>query len=548
MTRKCPLLFVFFLLNVVAFAQAPQGTASPAKPRLIVGLMVDQMRWDYLYRFSENYSANGFKRLLGQGFSNDNAFIPFVPTYTAVGHACVYTGSVPAIMGIVGNNWFDKTTNRYVYCTEDSTVTTVGNSGSAGLMSPANMWATSITDELKLNNNFKSKVIGIAIKDRGAILPAGHSADAAYWYDGAVGKWITSSFYMKSLPPWVDQFNKKDLASTYMSKDWNTLLPINKYHLSTADNKPYEGSIRGDSSGAVFPHRLSKIPAAYKYESFKTTPGGNSFTFDFAKAAIANERMGKGTVTDFLALSISSTDYIGHSFGPNSIEVEDTYLRLDRDIADFLTYLDKELGAGNYLFFLTADHAVAHVPAFMKENKIPAGNFEDGDIARELNTLLDSAYGIKRLVSSVMNYQVYLNTAAIENGGKDMEAIKKLVIKTLKQKPFIVQAFATADIELTALPEPQKQMIINGYNPKRSGDIQFTVKPAYFDGGVTGTTHGLWNPYDSHIPLVWFGWKVKPGKSNREVYMTDIAPTIAAMLQIQMPNGCVGKVITEVIK
>lgn len=534
------IFLVFF--TVLFFSSAFSQTQ---KPKLVVGLVIDQMRWDYLYRYNDLYSAGGFKRLLNQGFSNENTMIPYVPTYTAVGHTCVYTGSVPAITGIVGNNWFDKTSNRSVYCTDDSTVTTVGSAGNAGKMSPANLWTTTITDELKLSNNFKSKVIGLALKDRGAILPAGHSANAAYWYDA--GKWITSSFYMNALPKWVDDFNAKDLPSAYMSQDWNTVLPMSKYDLSTADDKPYENTIKGEK-GVVFPHKLSEISAANKYDAFRTTPFANTYTFDFAKATIENEGMGKGAVTDFLAVSISSTDYIGHAFGPNSVEAEDTYLRLDKDIADFLAYLDKKLGVGNYLFFLTADHGVAHIPAFLDEHNIPAGTFNDNDIAKEINEAIERDFGIKKAVQTVMNYQVYLNTDLIESSGKDIEAIKKLVVKKLKQQPYIIAAFATEDIATTTLPQPQKEMMTNGYNPKRSGDIQFTFKPGYFDGGNKGTTHGLWNPYDAHIPLVWFGWKVKPGKSNREVYMTDIAPTIAAMLQIQMPNGCVGKVITEVVK
>lgn len=541
------MILKYFLSFIVTLFITLSASAQNSKPKLVVGLVIDQMRWDYLYRFNALYGSNGFKRLLSQGFSNENTFIPYVPTYTAVGHTCVYTGSVPAITGIVGNNWFDKTTGRSVYCTDDSTVTTVGSTTNAGLMSPANLWSTTITDELRLSNNLKSKVIGIALKDRGAILPAGHSANAAYWYDGKVGKWITSSYYMNNLPAWVDQFNTRDLPSVYMNKDWNTLLPLNRYDLSTADDKPYEKSIMGEQ-GVVFPHKLPSIDAASKYESFKTTPFANTFTFDFAKAAIDNEKLGAGTVTDFLALSISSTDYIGHAFGPNSVEIEDTYLRLDRDIADFLTYLDKKLGAGNYLFFLTADHGVAHIPGFLQEHKIPAGTFNDGNIAKEINEAIEKNFGIKKAVQTVMNYQVYLNTGLIESAGKDVEAIIRMVIKMLKQQPFIIAAFATEDIAVTALPQPQKEMIINGYNPKRSGDIQFTFKPGYFDGGSKGTTHGLWNPYDAHIPLLWFGWKVKPGKSNREVYMTDISPTIAAMLQIQMPSGSVGKVIEEVSK
>lgn len=538
MLRRSFLCIVFLISGIIAFSQA-------TRPKLVVGLVIDQMRWDYLYRFNGLYGTGGFKRLLKEGFSAENTLIPYVPTYTAVGHTCIYSGSVPAITGIVGNNWFDKNSGRNVYCTDDSTVNTVGTSSKAGKMSPDNLWVTTITDELKLSNNFKSKVIGIALKDRGAILPAGHSANAAYWYDG--GKWISSTYYMNELPAWVQQFNDKDEAGTFMSKDWNTLLPIEKYDLSTADDKPYESKINGDA-GVVFPHKLSSIPGAIKYESFRTTPFANTFTFDFAKQAIENEKMGAGTVTDFLAVSISSTDYVGHSFGPNSIEIEDTYLRLDKDIADFLTYLDTKVGKGNYTLFLSADHGVAHIPAFLQENRIPGGTFDDGEILKDINTAVEAKYGIKKVVRNLQNYQVYLNDTAIEASGKNRNAVVELVIATLKEKPYIITAFELEKLTTTTLPEPQKTMMANGYNPKRSGDIQFTFKPGYFDGSKKGTTHGLWNPYDAHIPLLFYGWGVVSGKTNRETYMTDIAATVAAMLRIQMPSGCVGKPIKELIK
>lgn len=538
MLRRSFLLFTFYFFSAVAFAQSP-------KPKLVVGLVIDQMRWDYMYRFNALYSEGGFKRLLKEGFSAENTFIPYVPSYTAVGHTCIYTGSVPAMNGIVGNNWFDKATGKAVYCTDDSTVSTVGNNGRAGKMSPDNLWVTTVTDELRLSNNFKSKVIGIALKDRGAILPAGHSANAAYWYDA--GKWITSTHYMNVLPTWVEQFNGKDIPGKYMSKDWTTLLPMNRYDLSTADDKPYETAIRGEQT-VTFPHKLSTITDNIKYESFRTTPFANTFTFDFAKAAIENEKLGSNTVTDFLAISISSTDYIGHSFGPNSVEIEDTYLRLDKDIADFLQYLDTKLGKGNYTIFLSADHGVAHIPAFLAEHYLPGGNFEDGDIRNELNQLIATSFGVSNVVQSLQNYQVYLNINELEKQGKDVTAVKNAVIKALQAKPFIITAYETDKLVLANLPEPQKTMLANGYNSKRSGDIQFILKPGYFDGGMKGTTHGLWNPYDAHIPCVFFGWGVKPGKTNRETYMTDIAPTISALLQIQMPNGSVGKVITELIK
>ena len=521
--------------------------AQISRPKLVVGLVIDQMRWDYLYRYNELYGPNGFKRLLAQGYSCENTMIPYVPSYTAVGHTCIYSGSVPAYTGIVGNNWFDRNSSANMYCTDDSTVKTLGSGTNAGKMSPANLWVTTITDELRLSNNFKSKVIGVALKDRGAILPAGHSANAAYWYDDKEGKWISSTYYMNALPAWVNHFNDRDVPSSYMSKDWNTLLPMLKYDQSSSDDEPYENPIKGEKT-VTFPHRLSTIGASDKYESFKFTPFANSFTFEFAKSAIDNESMGKSAATDFLTVSISSTDYIGHSFGPNSVEIEDTYLRLDRDIADFLLYLDNAVGKGNYLFFLTADHGVAHIPGFLAEHKIPGGNFSEKELTDDLNRVVENTFGLKNIVQNLQNYQVYLNNSEIRKQGKDPAAVRDLVIQALKQKDFIINAFATDAIEQTTLPQPQKQMLVNGYNPKRSGDIQFTFKAGYFDGGKKGTTHGLWNPYDSHIPLLWFGWNIKPGKTNRETYMTDISTTLAALLEIQMPSGCVGKVITELVK
>lgn len=538
MNRKLLVFLISLLFSLSGFSQI-------ARPKLVVGLVIDQMRWDYLYRYTDLYGEYGFKRLLKQGFTAENNFIPYMPTYTAPGHTCIYTGSVPAIHGIVGNNWYDKATGKNVYCTEDSTVNTVGNIGKAGKMSPNNLWVTTITDELRINTNFKSKVIGIALKDRGAILPAGHSANAAYWYD--MGKWITSSHYMENLPEWVTAFNNKFLPAKYMSKDWSTFLPIENYDLSTADNNSYESSIRGEKT-VTFPHKLSEIDAKDKFEAFKTTPFANTFTFDFAKAAIENEALGKNTVTDFLAISISSTDYIGHAFGPNAIEMEDTYLRLDKDIENFLYYLDQKMGKGNYLLFLTADHGVAHIPAFLKENKIPGGTFTDDEIAKELNSKIEEKFALKNAISTVMNYQVYINNKVVVENGSQKNDIIKLAIETLKEKNFIVNAVALENLSTSSLPLLQKEMIANGYNPKRSGDIQFMIKPGYFDGNGKGTTHGLWNPYDAHIPCVFFGWGIKPGKTYRQTYMTDIAPTVAALLKIQMPNGCVGKVITELIK
>ncbi len=534
------------LLVISPFIVFNLAKAQPLqRPKLVVGIVVDQMRWDYLYRFYDRYSPDGFRRMLNQGFSCENTFIPFTPTYTGAGHASVYTGSVPAVNGIIGNYWYRKDLKRIWYCSEDTSVTSVGSNSTAGMMSPRNMLTTTITDELRLATNFQSKTIGISLKDRGSILPAGHSANAAYWFDNATGGWITSTYYMNELPDWVKKFNDKKLPDYYLKQNWNTLYPIHTYKQSTADDKEYESSIGGEDN--TFPHITSGI-TVNRYESFRQTPGGNTFTIDMAKAAIESEKLGQRGVSDFLAISFSSPDYIGHAFGPNSIETEDAYLRLDRDMAAFLKYLDAKIGKDQYLIFLTADHGVAHIPGFMRDNKISSGTVSDVEIRQWINDMAEKKYGVKGLVEFVINYQVYLDYKVIENNKLDLSIIKVELVNALIQHPSIMNAFDLGLLGSASLPSNIKTFVTNGYNQKLSGDIQFIYYPQWFDGWNKGTTHGSWYPYDSHIPLLWFGWKIKPGKTNRETYMTDIAPTVAALLRIQIPNGNTGHVIPEVTR
>jgi predicted AlkP superfamily pyrophosphatase or phosphodiesterase len=541
--------FATTVFNLSAQTKKATTTATTLpRPKLMVGIVVDQMRWDYLYRYYDRYQTGGFKRMLNEGFTCENTQIPYVPTVTAAGHTCIYTGSVPAIHGIAGNDFIIQATGKSMYCTDDSTVVGVGSTSAAGKMSPRNLLASTVTDELRLATNFRSKVIGIALKDRGGILPAGHTANAAYWFDDASGNWITSTYYMTDLPAWVKTFNAGKPAEKYLKQDWNTLYPTSTYIQSSADNSPkYEGKFAG-AEAPTLPVKTSELYKG-KMGMIRSTPYGNSMTLDLAKAAVESEALGKGPVTDFLALSLSSTDYIGHQFGPNSVEVEDTYLRLDKDLAAFFTYLDAKLGKGNYTVFLTADHGAAHNPNFLLDNKIPAGMWNEGTTRTGLNKMLEDKYKQKNLVLSFNNYQVNFNNAVITNENINREALKQDCINYLQKQPEIAYAVDMQKVQSSTIPEDLRSRIQNGYNAERSGAIQIILKPGWYSGhGATGTTHGTWNPYDAHIPLVFMGWGIKHGSLVRETYMTDIAATVAALLHVQAPNGNIGHPIGEVLK
>ena len=536
---------IFFCVSVVA-QTSPNDPLK--RPKLVVGIVVDQMRWDYLYKFYPLYSeGGGFKRMLNNGFSCDNTFIPYTPTVTAAGHTSVYTGSVPAIDGIVGNVWYEKLKNKVVYCADDDSAKTIGATDDAGEMSPRNLVVTTITDELRLATNFSSKVIGISIKDRGAIFPAGHVANAAYWYDPAIGNFITSSYYMDQLPAWVNNFNNRKLPDSLYNLNWNLSLPENVYVQNRgADEQPYERKPFG-ADQKHFPYTLN-IFAKKDYSKISITPHGNTLLEAMAEAAVLNENLGKNISTDFLAVSFSSPDYIGHTFGSESWEQLDDYIKLDSTLGRLLSFLDKQVGSGNYMVFLTADHAVANSPGFSKLHHLPGGAFDDGIFVNQLKQLMVAKYKSANIIKGYYEDQLLLNYGVIDSLKLNKDQVEASIIAFAEQTPGIARAFPLRNVSNTTLTPVQKQMYSNTYYPTRSGDIQIVMQAGYVSGDGLGTSHGLWNPYDAHIPLLWYGWNIKAGNTNREVYMTDIAATVAAMLHIQMPSGCVGKVIPEVFE
>ena len=544
--RKLILLNILLLItcNLLLAEKKTATNSQIERPKLVVGIVVDQMRWDFLYRFYDKYETGGFKRLLNEGFSCENMMINYIPSVTAIGHSTIFTGSVPSIHGIAGNDWFDPKTGKSTYCTDDSTVITIGSNGNAGKMSPHNLLATTITDELRLATNFQSKVVGVSLKDRASILPAGHNPTAAFWLDDTSGEFITSSYYMSILPDWVKTFNSSKPIEKLIADGWNTLLPIDQYTESTADDVAWEGTLKG-STQPVFPYDTQK---AYSIDhgTFRQMPFGNTLTLQFAKTAIDGYKMGQEKTTDFLTINCASTDYSGHLVGPNAIEVEDVYLRLDRDLASFFTFLDKKIGKGNYLVFLSADHGAAHAEGFMKANKMPTG-FLGKELESNLEKTLTKEFGANHLMNGIDNFQVTFNKVRIDSLKLDYEKIKAVTVNFLQHQPGIQFAVDQDKISEASIPAPLKEMMINGYNQQRSGSVLMVTLPGWLPYySQKGTTHSVWNPYDTHIPLIFMGWDITHGATNRTTEMTDISATLAALLHIQMPSGCIGKPITEI--
>jgi predicted AlkP superfamily pyrophosphatase or phosphodiesterase len=546
MKKLSALLLLLLPVTLLVAQQAQQD-----RPKLVVGIVVDQMRQEYLYRFANKFGEGGFKRMMDEGFMLKNSHYNYIPTVTGAGHASVYTGTTPAHHGIIGNDWYDKELKKNVYCAGDENYSTVGSvSVEDGKMSPHRMLTTTITDELKLSTQKRAKVIGISIKDRGSILPAGHMADAAYWYDEKVGKFITSTFYMPSLPAWAENFNKRNLPDKYLSQQWNTLYPIEQYVESGPDITPYEGKLGGKEKPA-FPYDLPDMFKKSGYDILSYTPFSNDYLTEMAKAAIDGEKMGADEWPDFLCVSYSATDKLGHAVGPNAIELEDLYLRLDRSLADFFKKLDESAGKGNYVVFLTADHAVAENPQYLTDNKVPAGFLRSANIKARLSSFLQQYFPGKDVLQAVMNEQIYFNHDAFSSdpkaGGVDLLIATELTISFLLQEKGVANAYPKSVLRQGNYSEGgHKGMAIRGYNPKRSGDIAVILEPGWYDAWtLTGTTHGSSYTYDTHVPILFFGKGIKHGSSVLPHAITDIAPTLSIFLKTKFPNGCTGQPIAE---
>ncbi|WP_237275145.1 alkaline phosphatase PafA [Tenacibaculum ovolyticum] len=526
----------------------PNNKKNTKKPKLVVGVVIDQMRYDYLARFASKYGADGFNRLLNNGFSLENAHYNYIPTYTAVGHTSIFTGTTPTNHAIISNNWYDKYLKETIYCVDDSNYKTVGNNGGGGKKSPKRMLTTTVTDQLRLAQNMNGKTIGIAIKDRSAILPAGHTANAAYWFDGGnQGDWITSSYYMNELPNWVEKFNNSKIVDGYLKQPWETLYDINTYSESIADDNNFEAPFKGEDK-PVFPHNIPKLRSKNNnYSIIKAIPAGNSLTTDFAKAAIIGENLGKSSYTDFLTVSYSSTDYVGHQFGVASKEIEDTYLRLDRDLANLFQFLDTQVGKNNYTLFLTADHAAVQVPSYLQSVKIPANYFSYKKFREFVNNITKKYFNSDALVENISNFQIFLDKEKIESLNLNSNEVAQKIADEVINYKGIYKTATARTLQTTSFTSGILNSLQNGYNQKFSGDVLLVPSPSTISYPKKGTTHGSGYSYDTHIPIIFYGNGIKQGSSKEKYEIIDIAPTISNLLQIEFPNGATGKIITEVL-
>ncbi|MEI6900873.1 MAG: alkaline phosphatase family protein [Bacteroidota bacterium] len=531
------LLFIISCLLIVLSANAQ----SIKGPKLIVGIVVDQMRPDYLTRFKDQFGKEGFNNLRENGVMMWNVHYNYVPTYTGPGHASIYSGTTPRYHGIIGNDIYYRDLDTTLYCVADPTVDIIGNPKVfKGGFSPHRLLSTNIADELKLFSNKRSKVISLSLKDRAAILPAGHMADYALWFDKSTGNFVSSSFYLKNLPDWVTEFNKSGKADKYSADSWNPL-PESQNCPTCIDVTPYLP--KGVHN---FPHPLGEK----RYTSLYESPFANSLLTDLAIEAIKNSNLAKGETPDLLAISYSSTDAVGHIYGPNSKEIFDTYLRLDMDLARLIQALDQNVGRENYVLFLTADHGVADIPAYLKNQKVPADTLDHGKLLGDANAFLNKQYGVdKKWIETIINDQVYLNLHKIRKMNLELKEVENQLAGFLIQQKGIAMVYTSEQMNESDFRTNMGMRVQNGFSPKLSGDLMLILEPGWFEGDSRAVaTHGTGYSYDTNAPLFWFGGGIKTGEDWNRHDITDIAPTISMLLHIPYPSACIGNPMTTILK
>jgi predicted AlkP superfamily pyrophosphatase or phosphodiesterase len=524
-------------------------TIPPEKPRIIVGIVVSQLRYDYIQRFWDKLDENGIRLLVNRGTSCKNTSFNYLFSQQGVGHASIATGTTPSDHGIVGREWYLYLQDKIEQSTEDQQHKAVGGDVDNGRYSPKNLMCTTFSDELRLSNNFKSKVFSVSTDPAPGIFSAGHTGNGAYWFDKRTGNWITSTYYADSLPGWVNEFNAKRFPDIYLKEEWNTLVPIESYTESLPDKNKYETGFKGQ---VTFPYLLEDLSEVKKnkldYSLLDKTPFGNTYTKDFASTLIVNENLGQDDITDVLTICFTAMENIGSLFGPNSVEVEDAFLRLDKEIAHFLAFLDDQVGKENALVFFTSDHGVAQIPSYLSDNKIPAGYFNQNGALSLLTSALNNTYGKGDWIRAYHAQQVYLNHTLIEDSKLSLTEMQDYVAQFLLQFTGVANTITAHTLQTANFTEGVYRKIQNSYNQKRSGDVIINLKAGWVEKNEVSTGGTSSYSYDSRIPLIWYGWKVGRGSITRPVDIIDIAPTLSTFLNITFPNSCTGSPVFELVQ
>lgn len=543
------ILFISYPINGQAQRQnSRSANGAYVKPKLVLVIMVDQFRYDYLERFEDLFGKDGFRRLMNDGAFFTNANYDYVPTFTAPGHAAVHTGSVPAQNGIVGNEWFDRVTGKrrvMVSDLEAHNVTMAGVQEQTGAPSPRILIGTTIGDQIRLSDNFRSKVIAISQKDRSAVLPGGQHPNGAFWFQSSDGTYISSDYYFKSLPAWVQEFNKKNSPDKYFGKKWEKSLPESAYARAQAEYLPMQKSTLGDK----FPYTINggvDKPGPKYYGTFELTPFATEHLADLAKAAIEGESLGADEFTDYLSVSFSTPDLVGHTYGPDSQEIVDTYARLDKVIADLLNYVDSKVGLQNTIIAMTGDHGVAPIPEYVKAMGLDGARISGQAVVTAINKALNDKFGKEeKWIQAFLNDQIYIDPKLVTANKTTQEEVERIAGEAAITVSGVINYFTRTQIITGNMPQTAlARRVTNGFNRLRSGDVWLVTKPfSFFGEGGLGTTHGTAYNYDTHVPVIIYGKGVTKGRYTIECSPSDLAPTLASLLRIEMPSNRYGRVL-----
>ncbi len=522
----------------------------PEKPRLVVAIIVEQLRYDQIEKYRNRFLENGIRRLINEGTSFKSANFNYLHTQSAPGHATISTGTEPAFHGITSDYWYVPLKDETIYCTYDAEVRPVGGSYEQGLHSPSQLHSSTFADELKLATKGKAKIFSAGLRESSAILSAGHSPDGVFWFDNKSGTWMSSTWYMDQLPVWVNDLNSMKLSDSYLNGIWSLFKETEAYSGCLPDSNTFEMGFDGKN---WFPYDLKKIREKSfqgnndSYSMLSETPFGNTFTKDFVIRLVKEEKLGQDDTTDYLSVCFSATDYIGHRFGPSSVEMADAIFRLDADIAALLDFLNETIGKRNILVFFTASHGISEIPSLLEQYRIPGGYFRQNQALQLLRMYLNALYGEGAWIKGYFQNQIFLNRTLIEDARLSLDEIQKRVSRFIVQHSGVASAFPMTMMESGRFPgDGLMQKVLNSYVPQRSGDVFIILNPGWVernDNSVTG--HNSPYDYDTHVPLIWYGWTVNRATVTRKVNLTDIAPTLSVMCGIPVPGAATGEPIFE---